>query len=582
MLRKKSVLVLSLLSLSALGGTVSRMAADNAAGAADQAVSFPGISPILPTDIPGGAPNATLSQAAVFAWQEFIALNWPATLLYRGAADPSRRFGDPSATTLAWQQYQAKVEIFPGIGAPNGWPPSIYSPLTGGYFATPAYVYNPAKVGGPYGNLPMGEVPACSGQPPVGIPAFINLDETSQIGLDTMSAGAGPAASIPGQQILFLAKAGLPEYAYVGLNGWYDGTSINDAIQRTKQYLQTNQSSPPPGSDTYVSLPNNTIELKAAWRQLTPQEAASGRFSQATARYYQAQDPSKTYNGVPGQAKYPCWREGTFGLLALHIIQKTATAPYFIFATFGQADNLLDPHGNPVEDDNGAIRPGRTQPTALSPDIVSKNATATAYQQLTPSQANCQPGPRLYYQNTPGTPTPQGIVCVNQRKNSIPADVITVNQAAHQAISGYLQGQPSPWLHYKLVNVQYKPIDKPTPGVDYNGPDAATYYLSNIVVETDYNLQKFSGQFQPPPFTPPTADLITDFNNGIPFHNTIANGHQYNMGGCMGCHGNAQVAGTDFSFILMEQRTSHPEVAGSADSVKQTVEKYRALFQNNR
>src|SRR5690242_12770045 len=40
----------------------------------------PGTPPILPPDIdvPGGAPAATLPQAAAFAWQEFIALTWPA------------------------------------------------------------------------------------------------------------------------------------------------------------------------------------------------------------------------------------------------------------------------------------------------------------------------------------------------------------------------------------------------------------------------------------------------------------------------------------------------------------------------
>jgi hypothetical protein len=37
-----------------------------------------GQAPVLPADIPGGAPKATLLQAAAFAWQEFIALTWPA------------------------------------------------------------------------------------------------------------------------------------------------------------------------------------------------------------------------------------------------------------------------------------------------------------------------------------------------------------------------------------------------------------------------------------------------------------------------------------------------------------------------
>jgi hypothetical protein len=44
----------------------------------DAAAQSIAISPNLPPDIPDGAGNATITDAAVFAWQEFIALNWPA------------------------------------------------------------------------------------------------------------------------------------------------------------------------------------------------------------------------------------------------------------------------------------------------------------------------------------------------------------------------------------------------------------------------------------------------------------------------------------------------------------------------
>ena len=51
------------------------------------------VSPMLPTDIAGGAPAATLQQAAAFAWQEFIALNWPAMAGQRDVADQNQKFG---------------------------------------------------------------------------------------------------------------------------------------------------------------------------------------------------------------------------------------------------------------------------------------------------------------------------------------------------------------------------------------------------------------------------------------------------------------------------------------------------------
>ena len=94
----------------------------------------------------------------------------------------------------------------------------------------------------------------------------------------------------------------------------------------------------------------------------------------------------------------------------------------------------------------------------------------------------------------------QGNVYINRRVHPIPATIIEANTEAHEAIAADNKASglaSSPWNYYKLVNVQYKPIDKPNPGQDYAGVDAATYYQANIVVETDYNLQLFSGTFQP-------------------------------------------------------------------------------------
>ena len=75
--------------------------------------------------------------------------------------------------------------------------------------------------------------------------------------------------------------------------------------------------------------------------------------------------------------------------------------------------------------------------------------------------------------------------------------------------------------------MQSRPLASKQPSVTYTGLDAATFYQANSVVETDYDLQVFSGQFQPPlpPTKPPIPvvpvdDLITDFNlDGSVFNN---------------------------------------------------------------
>jgi hypothetical protein len=548
MLLKKLIMLSCLLSLPIFVGAGFQMDGVAGSGAAQRVaagpVNFPPItvaSAQVPADIPGGAPGANLNSAGIFAWQEFIALNWPALVgpgEPRDTPDVSQPFGQgATGGTVVWHTYRGKVEIFPGTGAPPGG--------VGGYDDPPRYVYSEdfqsstyPGVGGPYDSLQPGEVPACTDQAPVAQPSWINLDETTQIGLDKMYAGTAPSDGIPGQQILFLAKANRQEYDYVVPKNWYDGTTIDTVENRTIRYLKAHRESPAAGSSQFVSFPSGTIEVKSAWRRLGANDNPS-RFATATVRYYQPQDPSQVYGGQQGNSELPCWSEATFGLLALHIIHKTPTAPYFVYATFSQADNLLDAQGNPVEDDDGAILPGQGGTKPLDPDIGSKNATSAnpevpkSIQRLQPERAYCVPQERLYYQNSQYTPTPQGTVCVNRRKNSIPGQIINVNQAAHQAMRDYFGAltprvDDSPWLHYKLVNVQFAPINKPRPGHNYNKADAATYYQANEVVETDYNLQEFSGHFQGTLAAPfektPIVNLITDFlPNGRPFHNTIYN-----------------------------------------------------------
>ena len=95
----------------------------------------------------GGAPAATPAQAAAFAWQEFIALNWPAgqqqgKVGQRDTASLSCKFGDPNCTgPTVWQTFRSKVEIFPGVGLPPGYP-GPKGDQTFGYDALPDYNYD--------------------------------------------------------------------------------------------------------------------------------------------------------------------------------------------------------------------------------------------------------------------------------------------------------------------------------------------------------------------------------------------------------------------------------------------------------
>jgi hypothetical protein len=533
--------------------------------------------------VTGGAPNATSDQAAAFAWNEFIALNWPAGPQrgqqgQRDAPSYTCRFGDPACTgPTVWQTFRGKVETFPGSGNPPGYVNDASRSY--GYDAVPQYNY-------------IASVAPCDQRQLSDPVPWINLDETDEITLANMHAGVVQPSSSPGnsapQLIRFLAKSNRSQYVYVAGNSdannpaaqWW--SSIPDSVvQATKGYLAANRASPPAGSTTLVSQPYGTMEVKAAWRPLNPDEARSGRFHTQVVRFYE------------GPSSNPCYRDATWGLVAFHIIQKTLSAPYFIYATFEQTDNLLAADGKPIEDANGKVfqpapatpttpqvclvdppppmKSGGDKPSAIGIVIITDDpSTCTPAQQ----PAYCtDPGHRLYYRDETDQTPNAGNICVNKRDNDIPDYARGANEQAHAAIANYLkrQGIPSaPWLYYKLVNVQYFPYDKVITTVTPNGslyttqppytpqhPAPSSFYQANIVVETNRSLQLFSGGLSP--------NICTDWNaNGTPHKNSYYGGTFYNMGGCMGCHGSqgqnpAGQAG-DFSVILARGSVPFPEV----------------------
>jgi hypothetical protein len=548
----------------------------------------------------GGPAQASLQQAAEFAWQEFFALNWPAgpqsgQLNQRDTPSTTCVFGDQSpgcSGPLVWETFRGKVEIFPGDGNPP--PGYVATAPSYGYDATPQYNYGP---------FPKSQKPiiACPGAMPSPQPVWVNLDETDQITLDSMYAGivsakASPSNSAP-QLIRFLAKANRAEYSYVASHQWWDGSAPTGL---TAQYVKSNMKDPT-DPNMYVVLPNNSIEVKAGWRVLNSDEITGKRFHTATVQYYELGPDGVT----------PCYQQATFGLVALHIIQKTPMAPYFIYATFEQADNILDQNGHPIEDANGAVvssQPCRTDQSSPCPTTpsVTLDDTATVVSTRVPPQVNLVPSGaayctsdttippqnRLFYlnsENKPALPT-GGYICVNKRDNDIPPVIIETNKTAHALIQSS-SAPNSVWQYYKLVNVQYQPIDKnhaslygTQPGENdfSNAHNPSTYYQANIVVETNRALQLFSGGLVSAAATGSNSDYDSQFTGQAGttiHHNVFYNGSGFNMGGCMGCHGSqGQSQGGDFSVIMAVGPVTKPEIpAPPSNNGATLVERNRLL-----
>ncbi|TSD86775.1 hypothetical protein FFK22_020865 [Mycobacterium sp. KBS0706] len=556
------------------------------------------ISPTLPPDISSGAPTATLTEASNFAWQEFIALNWPAAQLngvvQRGQPDIGAKFGQAGATPLVWESYRQKVEIFPGANSEAVPPHGVNGPGTSqdpyNYSDPPQYLYSGGTI--PNG----GVVDACPGQAPVTQPAWVNLDETSQIGLDQMYAGIVdvPATTQPNtapQLIRFLAKANQKEYDYiVGNKLWFTtGDAYTNRIAAWQAALRDDQ--PPLDSGSVITLPAGTVEVKAAWRPLAKGEDSS-QFHMTTVRYYE-----------PGPGGSPCYREDQWALAGLHIIQKTMSAPYFIFATFEQAGNVVTADGVATEDANGKV----VIPTAgpNTPALVYTDDPNTPTVKTNPANTFCDtPGKRLYYQealgNPPGGTPAGGNICVDARYEPIPPVVQAANATWHGLISDYnaQNNLKSPWLYYKLVSVQAVPFNHADISTDSDSTkQIGNFYQANIVVETDYTLQQFLARIAannaPTLYPAVNPALITRSSTKTPplqtppprspnFQNVyVAAGSHfttYQMGGCMGCHGNAQVSGNDFSFIVGGNAFNTTPDVPAPNATKQAL--YLSLFGN--
>ncbi len=493
----------------------------------------------VPHDLPA---NASLMDLECFAWQSFVALNWPAVTQNfqpntRGVPNQNQNFGASGNNNFAsgggnlvWETYKHKVELFPATGAPST-----------SYDTKPNYVYS-VKVSVPNG---------------VNAGQFNNLDEGTQIGQNYIffpsnppnpSSSSGKITPNKDVQILFEARANRVEYNYVVSNKYYNATTAATAAANTVTYL-SNPSMPP--KTPYISFPigdmsqsgpsfEGTIETKAAWRMLTPDEIASGRYHTATVVYYTGTD------------NLPVAANATFGLLALHIIHKTKNYPYFIFATFEQEDALKLETGNPTGLYTITTYPsvsylnnsGQQVPPPTPPPMFP-NGILPAAPGLPPTFA----GPTMASQYTPALPVTK-----------------QVNDAVHAQI--VRQNPSSVWQYYKLLGVQSVPTSDAT---------SPYFYLANIVVETSLpGLQRFQGRIPPPPFHKGFPDSRSMNNTFLLSGQTST---MVDMGGCMGCHAVPQRTGYDFSFILKGGPVGTPDAIGLPTPVAARTRNVRIVKQ---
>jgi hypothetical protein len=468
------------------------------------------ITPRPPKDL--ASRNASQEDLAKFAWQEFLALNWKASVDAQSPPSPSNQRGLPDLkwsysnqapqfpNPLVWQTYAQTTELRPNFPLTTPWQ----------NLAIPAYSYQVVPVPG-------------NGQNNL----WNNLDEDNEIGSCDIYAQYNKQSN-PKELVLFQVRVNKDEYEYIRVNFGGDQQCSTGQLGTTQAKVVANITKPPyayygskPVStcncppnqaiclpcgvasppNSRIVTPEGAIEVKSAWRRLLPGEDKTHFFT-TTALYY---DLDKN-----GQIAY---YNDTFALIGMHIIHKTTNFPDFVFATFEQVDVEKSDTNFILLNNNGVEMPPAVP--------VIRQTGQTNRQQM--------------------HPVPQTLDDVTQK---VREQLVALNPS-------------TVWQYYRLTGVVGASTDCP---VNLQGNPASTqncinyqdattctnlnpnYYMANFVVESDPFLNNFSG-----PGFGNAGNAI--FARGC--QNTVYKNKIYDNGGCKGCHGVAQTAfGTDFSFLL--------------------------------
>lgn len=248
-----------------------------------------------------------------FAWQTFVALNWPADA--NGNPLENNKIGQSPEQPRVWEFYKGADQIF----LPNGETPELVSPV----------------MRSPYNN----------GQNKINIQSLrLRLTEDAgDIDQPKLSADPGVLIDQSGNYILNQIMINPIEVDEIVHNQWYSANNLAKFNNTDNLFALVCSDKIPDGNYPDGSRPDKfpckknekvgAIEIKVAWKVLEEPvtEEMKGKYY-TTKRKFMVKD----INGKPKEVKVPV------GLVGFHIIQKTSQQGW-IFATFEQVNNVPDP-----------------------------------------------------------------------------------------------------------------------------------------------------------------------------------------------------------------------------------------------
>lgn len=457
----------------------------------EDVVEEPAIEVNLPADLLDGkyppydlAPNSSVLDNAIFAWKEMIALSWQSTYTssvpQRETPDDTWSYADGTSTKpLVWETFAHRVEY-----RPKG------DVLTKPFDSTPSYPFvNTDQIN--WNGLDQSQY-------------FVVLDEDNEIG--SCYVFANPAITKVTDQenlIMYMAKANRVEYDY-RKKYFNSSAALHAAINKAEKNIdllkeistyQDASGSDPCGSAYYgdqgvIVLPcsdeasqtRGMMEIKTAWRPLTSQDNPAEFLVRDAVTFQEVINGTDTsYVATVNQ----------YVLLGMHIIHKTNNYRHLFIATWEH--NSLEGYGYKYALDNN-----NGQAEAELQDVMRHDDSDGAHSRSMETYG-------------------------------------AISDAVQAQIKAANPDNPNFLANYRLTGFQSDVYVDAT--LADRKTSMPTYYLANLVIESDKTLADFSG-----------SSIGNPHDQG---NNLVAHGKFITSGGCSGCHGaGAQVnRGTDFSFL---------------------------------
>ncbi len=341
-LTQRLVAIFTVILACVVGGSFLVLTADNA-----RAQTFSVPQPKITYEIPIN-PSLTIAREpgfAAFAWQAFVALNWPADCKDGSPLEDKTIGEDPDAPRV-WEFYNFTEDIFLPNGAKPRPKPVVPPQCLSRDLRTNSQGQNT-------GNQPVARslrLTEFSADPDLRIEKI-----TTDPSMSILVPGHKPLVDRAGNYIINEVRMNPVEVKEILANRWYAANNLQDFNNTDNKFALVCSQMRPGGvyDGMFPCTDNDTvgaIEIKAAWKVLPDPvpEAVKAKYY-TTRRTFTVEDVDEQEKEVTVSV----------GLVGFHIMQKTSQQGWS-FATFEQVDNAPDASALPLTGSYTLYDPGCT------------------------------------------------------------------------------------------------------------------------------------------------------------------------------------------------------------------------------